>query len=401
MELNTMYDINIVGQIDEDRGLFVVVERFTSGSTEYFQNYYKQLLGFKNCSEWFEKIDYPIIETGKVVIVQVDTNPMGKLWARGIISKCHHNNLCPEIYLIDSQRFIDKGNMFKLRTCPPKYLQLILPTYYIDIDLCLNDDLKIAITILMKKNQYGELSFSFIPQCFKNNVYSGILFVSYKDINLNIPLKKLLKNVHTKKIFADIPQYKNHVYSIFNPIKLKCLKTIFMPREPSDMVFLENNLVSSCCDLSVLNDSSTNLSYNSINELSSNSNYSENICFSDESELEIKKLENICITPLTKKKVYSSNSSLMSKSSSSLQSITSNKNNNNNCSMPQIKQYNNSIMTRTPKLKDTGCQENNKPTLTHKVLETPKIQLKSITNIKAMNTTMENSDIWWSDDDES
>ncbi|XP_026804570.1 kinesin-related protein 2-like isoform X2 [Rhopalosiphum maidis] len=329
---------------------------------------------------------------------------MGSLWTRGIISKCHHHhNLCPEIYLIDFQRFIDKGNMFELRTCPPKFLQLILPTYYIDIDLCLNDDdLKIAITILMKKNQYGELSFSFIPHSFENNVYSGILIVNYKVNNLNIPLKKLLKNIHTKKIFAEIPQYKNQVYSIFNPIKLKYLKKIFIPREPNDKVFLKNNLVLSCCDLSVLSDSNTNLSYNSINEFSSNSNYSENICFSDDSELEIKKLENICVTPLSKQKVYSSNSSLMSKSSSSLQSITSiNNNNNNNCSMPQIKQCNNSIVTRMPKLKDTRCQENNKPTLTLEVLETPKIQLKSITDIKAMNTTMENSDIWWSDDDES
>jgi len=66
MELNTMYDINIISQIDEVRGLFVVVERFNNASTGYFQCYYKQLLDFNNCSEWFEKFDYPIIETGKV-----------------------------------------------------------------------------------------------------------------------------------------------------------------------------------------------------------------------------------------------------------------------------------------------------------------------------------------------
>jgi len=79
-------------------------------------------------------------------------------------------------------------------------LQLILPTYTIDINLCLDDDdLKTAITILIKKNQYGELSFNFTPQSVKNNVYSGELKVYVKDNNL--PLKKLLKNVRTKKFF--------------------------------------------------------------------------------------------------------------------------------------------------------------------------------------------------------
>lgn len=161
------------------------------------------------------------------------------------------------------------------------------------------------------------------------------------------------------------------------------------------MVFLEDNLVSSCCDLSVFNDSNTNLSYNFANEFSSNSNYSENICFSDDSELEIKKLKNSYITPIAKQKVYSFNSSLMSKSSS-LQSITSY---NNNCSMPEIKQSSDFIMIKMSKLKDSESQQNNKKTLTE--LEIPKIQLKSITKIKAMNTTMADSDIWWSDDDES
>ncbi|XP_025204691.1 uncharacterized protein LOC112601338 [Melanaphis sacchari] len=396
MELNTMYDINIISQVNKDLGLFIVVEKFTNSSTRYFQDYYKRLLNFHNCSEWFEKFDYPIIEIGKVVIAQVNKN----LWARGIISKCHdHNNLYPEIYLIDSQRFTDKDNKFELRTCPPKLLQLIVPTYYINIDLCLDDDdLKAAITILIKKNQYGDLSFSFIPKSFENNIYSGELFVNLKVNNLYTPLKKVLKNFHTKKIFEDIPQYKKYQCSIFNPIELKYLRNIFIPREPSNMVFLENNLISSCCDLSVLNDSNTNLSYNSANEISSNSNYSENICFSDDPELEIQKLDINCTTPIAKQKVYSSNCSLMSKSSSSLQSLTSN---NYNCSMPEIKQCNDFTMMKMSKLKDTGSQQNNKSTLTHKILETPTIKLKSKTNVKTINTSMENSDIWWSDDEES
>jgi len=81
-------------------------------------------------------------------------------------------------------------------------LQLILPTYYIDLNLCLDDDdLKTAITILIKKNQYDELSFRFTPQSVQNNVYSGELIVYNKDNNFFKPLKKLLKNVRTKKMF--------------------------------------------------------------------------------------------------------------------------------------------------------------------------------------------------------
>lgn len=66
MELNTTYNVNIISQIDKERGLFVAVERFNSGSTRYFQNYYKQLLLFNDCTEWFQQLDYPIIESGKV-----------------------------------------------------------------------------------------------------------------------------------------------------------------------------------------------------------------------------------------------------------------------------------------------------------------------------------------------
>lgn len=396
--MNTTYSVNIISQIDKEYRSFVAVERFNSGSTKYYQHYYTQLLRFNDCTEWFQQFDYPIIETGKVVIVEVDKN-LG-LWARGIISNCNScNNLCPEVYLIDSQRFTDKGSIFELRTCPPKLLQLILPTYYINIDLCLDDDdLKTAIEILIKKNQYGELSFNFTPESVENNVYSGELIVYHKVNNLYIPLKKLLKNVHTKKLFEEIPLYKNHQYSNFNPIELNYVKNIFIPREPSNLVFLESNLVSSSCDLSFIDDLSTNLSDNSANEFSSISNYSENICYSNDSDLEIQKLQNNCITTIAKQKVYSSNSSLMSKSNSSLQSKSSN---NSNCTMPEIKQFNDFIVTRMSELKiDTGYQQNNKSISTLKVLETPEIHLKSITNVQPMNINMDDSVIWWSDDDD-
>jgi len=64
--MNTAYNINIISQIDRECGLFVAVERFNSGSSGYFQNYYKQLLCFNDCTEWFQKFDYPNIEFGKV-----------------------------------------------------------------------------------------------------------------------------------------------------------------------------------------------------------------------------------------------------------------------------------------------------------------------------------------------
>lgn len=66
MELNTTYSVNLISQIDKECGSFVAVERFNNGSTRYFQHYYKQLLRFNDCTEWFQQFEYPIIESGKV-----------------------------------------------------------------------------------------------------------------------------------------------------------------------------------------------------------------------------------------------------------------------------------------------------------------------------------------------
>lgn len=85
---------------------------------------------------------------------------------------------------------------------PPKFAELVLPTYYIDVDFYLKDDLQQrTIEMLIEQNQYGEISFSYTPGLMKNNVYCGELIVNYKNDNSFVPLKKLLKNVHKTKYF--------------------------------------------------------------------------------------------------------------------------------------------------------------------------------------------------------
>ena len=98
--------------------------------------------------------------------------------------------------------------------CPSKFANLILPTYIIDINFSMDiDDLQnSAIEMLINKNQNGELSFTFIPKSFENNVYRGKLIVDYSIDNLSIPLKKLLKGIHTKKY------YEGWYYILFNDV---------------------------------------------------------------------------------------------------------------------------------------------------------------------------------------
>lgn len=151
--------------------------------------------------------------------------------------------------------------------------------------------------------------------------------------------------------------------------------------EKSNTLFLDRDLVSSYCNLSILDDSTMNLSYNS-DEYSSTSNYSDNIGFNDDSELENHKLQDTCITPIAKQNIYSTYNTPMSMSNSSLQSVNSY---SSNCTVQD------------------GCQQN-KSTLTSKILETPEIHLESINNtqVQSVNTKILNSDIlWWSDDEEN
>lgn len=89
-----------------------------------------------------------------------------------------------------------------MRVCPRKFLQLLLPTYNIDVNICLdNENIKTALEILVNKNQLGEISFCFIPQFFENNVYYGELIINNKTDNSFVPLKMFLKHIYTKKYF--------------------------------------------------------------------------------------------------------------------------------------------------------------------------------------------------------
>jgi len=90
-----------------------------------------------------------------------------------------------------------------LKICPPKFAQLILPTYNIHVNLCSEDDddglQSAAIDMLINKNQYGELSFCFIPKSVQNDIYCGELTVNNQTDDSFISLEKLLKNIHRKR----------------------------------------------------------------------------------------------------------------------------------------------------------------------------------------------------------
>lgn len=77
----------------------------------------------------------------------------------------------------------------------------MLPTYNIHVDFGLDDNLiQSAIESLIEKNQYGDISFRFIPQSIsRDNIYRGELLVNYGIDNSIITLEKFLKNVRKKK----------------------------------------------------------------------------------------------------------------------------------------------------------------------------------------------------------
>ncbi|XP_025423723.1 uncharacterized protein LOC112693053 isoform X2 [Sipha flava] len=166
-------------------------------------------------------------KTYNVVMVRVKDST--NLWARGIISKVPIRGTIPEIYLIDSQRFCENNGNLEMRACPDKFLNLKLPTYYIDVNIDLDSKfIKVAIENLIWKNQCGELSFYFTPKCINNAVYSGELTINNKTDNSIIPLKKFLKIFEKKNYFSDMKN-EQFTYSIFNPLRLKCLENIFIP----------------------------------------------------------------------------------------------------------------------------------------------------------------------------
>lgn len=87
--------------------------------------------------------------------------------------------------------------------CPPKFSQLTLPTYSINVNFCLKDNnqLQSAIEMLIEKNQYGDINFNFTPQSVTNNVYFGDLIINHKINNSVITFKKFVKMSWRNKIF--------------------------------------------------------------------------------------------------------------------------------------------------------------------------------------------------------
>lgn len=65
MELNKTYNVNIIC-IDKSLSYLIIIEQFNSDATQYFQDYYKQLLCYNKCSGWFEKLECAHIEVGNV-----------------------------------------------------------------------------------------------------------------------------------------------------------------------------------------------------------------------------------------------------------------------------------------------------------------------------------------------
>jgi hypothetical protein len=65
MELKKTYNVNIINK-DKSSSCFIIVEQFNSDATQYFQNYYKQLLYFNKNNKWFGKFEYPHVEIGNV-----------------------------------------------------------------------------------------------------------------------------------------------------------------------------------------------------------------------------------------------------------------------------------------------------------------------------------------------
>lgn len=66
MELHKNYCINLISTTKTGYGSFVAVENFNSNASQHFQNYYKSLMSYNSCGEWFQNLDYPQIEIGNV-----------------------------------------------------------------------------------------------------------------------------------------------------------------------------------------------------------------------------------------------------------------------------------------------------------------------------------------------
>ncbi|XP_050432385.1 uncharacterized protein LOC126840579 [Adelges cooleyi] len=285
MELEKRYTINILCQLKN--GYFIVVEKFCNNASPYFMQYHKELLTFndEDCDEWFLNMNFPQIETGKAIISKKKNH---NKWVRSIIS----NPNGPELYLIDTQRLTDCREELELRVCHPKFLQLKLPTYYIDLDLCNNNDrIRTMINMLINKNQHGEISFGFVPHSIDDNIYKGELFVYEENNKSFIPFKKMYKSFYSKSNSKDN-------LKIFDPMQYAHMVPIFAPRDHNTTDVFEGNLVSSYFDIYNIN-LSDNSSFNRLIPKQFLNEYN----YKDDSE---KFHETDDLIPIAKQKVYSS-----------------------------------------------------------------------------------------------
>lgn len=87
------------------------------------------------------------------------------------------------------------------RACPLRLVQLIIPTYTIDVNVCLdNDHTRRQIDTMTFKNRIGLINFTFTPRLFQNNVYFGKLIINGRNGKC-ISLKRMLKSVDINSVF--------------------------------------------------------------------------------------------------------------------------------------------------------------------------------------------------------
>ncbi|VVC28822.1 Hypothetical protein CINCED_3A012138 [Cinara cedri] len=246
MELNKNYFINIICHSVNNCATFLAVESKFTDTTPYFNTYYEKLKLFNNYGEWFSTLDYGLMDIGNVILIQTDIEK--NIWSRAIVA----HEFSPKYYLIDQQKFYLDDKVYAFRSCPSRFLQLTLPTYNIDINLCLEDDqIRNHIETIILKHQLGQINFKFTPKIFKNNIYSGKLFVNNKNLK-SISLKKLIKSVNITQLLDEIDMDQNlkkFKFPLFNPLNFEHLIGIYNPRHLDNLDLSNINLYSNSIEL--------------------------------------------------------------------------------------------------------------------------------------------------------